>query len=172
MDHRRSQNRTRFGPSLVKSGKEAEIAALCPKWVCSGVLLAFIGMLSACSGPALTTRPYEGELPMVVDADWDDIVAAMSRSRLRTESIRVTHTTVGSGEAGSVARYEMISITDEDVWVELKTLEDWPSEEGPVPIEISIGSRVQENDEYNRVLVGEIAHHLRTLAGKDIAPVD
>jgi len=103
-------------------------------------------------------------------ADWDDIVAAMSRSRLRTESIRVTHTTTGSGEVGSVARYEMISIRDDDIWVELKTLQDWPSKDGPVPIEISIGSLVQENDAYNRIVVGEISRHLRALAGKDIAP--
>jgi hypothetical protein len=109
---------------------------------------------------------------MVVNADWNDIVAAMSRSRLRTESIRVTHTMVGKGEAGSVARYEIISIRDDDVWVELKALEDWPSEDGPVPIEISIGSRVQENESFNRILVGEITHHLQTLAGKDIAPSD
>ena len=109
---------------------------------------------------------------MVIRADWNDIVAAMSRSRLRTESIRVTHTMVGQGEAGSVARYEMISIRDDDVWVELSMLDDWHPESGPVPMQISIGSRVQENESYNRILVGEISRNLLLLAGKDIAPSD
>jgi len=170
MDRPSSQNRTRFDASLVESGKQAEITGLCPKQVCVWGMIAAVGWLAGCTGPAKPPRPYSGELPVVVLADWDDIIAAMSRSRLRTESIRTGYTLVGSGEAGSVARYEMVSIRDDDIWVELKTLQDWSLKDGPVPIEISIGSLVQENESYNRIVVGEISYHLMALAGKDIAP--
>ncbi|RNC80504.1 MAG: hypothetical protein ED559_01450 [Phycisphaera sp.] len=130
-------------------------------------ILASVG----CTGPVKQPRSFLGDFPAVVVADWNDIAAAFSRSRLRSEAIRVTHSKEGEGEAGSVARYEVISIYDDHVLIELTTLENWPAEDGgPVPIEISVTSLDVENDTFNRAMVGELVLHLDALAGRDIAP--
>ncbi|GAB5496557.1 MAG: hypothetical protein Phyf2KO_16370 [Phycisphaerales bacterium] len=137
------------------------------------LVVAFTALTSTigCTGPIKQPRPYQGEFPAVVVADWNDIAAAFSRSRLRSESIRVTHSQVGSGEAGSVARYEVISIYDDHVFIEMVTLENWIDDSGgPVPIEISITTPEIENETFNRAIVGELCHHLEALAGRDIAP--
>lgn len=168
MDTICTQNRTRFRLSLVQSAKRRRIFLDCPHLVV--VFTAFLASVG-CTGPVKQPRSYQGEFPAVVVADWNDIQAAFSRSRLRSESIRVTHTEVGSGEAGSIARYEIISIYDDHVLIELTTLENWPAEdEGPVPIEISVTSLEFENDTFNRAIVGELVHNLGALSGLDIAP--
>lgn len=168
MDTTHTQNRTRFPRSLVQSAKGSRFNRNYPIWV---VFFSALLTTSGCLGPVKQPRPFSGELPAIVVADWDDIPAAFSRSRLRTQSIRVTHTEVGTGEAGSVARYEVISIHDDRVIVELTTLEDWPDESGgPVPIEIRVTSPLLDSESYDRALVGELVHHLKALAGRATAP--
>lgn len=168
MDTIRTQNRTRFRLSLVQSAKRTRIFPDYPHLVV--IFAAFLACVG-CTGPVKQPRSYPGAFPAVVVADWDDIAAAFSRSRLRSEAIRVRHSNEGEGEAGSVARYEVISIYDDHVFIELTTLKDWPAAGGdPVPIEISVTSPELENDTFNRAIVGELMHHLEALAGKDIAP--
>lgn len=95
----------------------------------------------------------------------------MSRSTLRTETAVLSRTEVGSGEAGSRVRLELISIRDELLWVEFEAIASWPTPEGgPVPITINAGSVLPETEELQRAVVGELAHHLGALAGKDAVP--
>lgn len=95
----------------------------------------------------------------------------MSRSTLRTQTAVLSRTEVGSGEAGSRVRLELISVRDELLWVEFEAIESWPAREGgPVPITINAGSVLPETDELQRAVVGELAHHLGTLSGKGFAP--
>lgn len=132
--------------------------------------LLFTLAVPACAGLS-GARVHEGPFPAEVTADWDDLGAAMSRSTLRTQTAVLSRTEVGSGEAGSRVRLELISVRDEQLWVEFEALEGWPTPEGgPVPITITAGSLLPETDELQRAVVGELAHHLRALAGKGFAP--
>jgi len=132
--------------------------------------LLFSLAIPACAGLS-GARIHEGSFPAEVTADWDDLDAAMSRSTIRTQTAVLSRTEVGSGEAGSRVRLELISVRDEQLWVEFEAFESWPTPEGgPVPIAITAGSLLPETDELQRAVVGELAHHLRVLAGKPYAP--
>ena len=124
---------------------------------------------TSCAGRAKPPRPHTGALPVTIEADWNDINAALSRSRLRTESIRLSSSVNGSGEAGSVVRHEMISIRDNHIWIEFETLEDWVQDGPPVPMRISVGSFVHEDESYERAVVGEIVRNLERLSGVGVA---
>ncbi len=126
--------------------------------------------LTACTVPAKQPRPYEGEFPARVLADWNDIPAAMSRSRVRTESIAVNRLDTESPETGSIARYEVISIRDHDIILEFRTRADWRRAISPIPIEIEAFSRIHDDEAYRRAVVGEVKRNLEALAGVDVAP--
>ena len=104
-------------------------------------------------------------------ADWNDIDAAMSRTVKRTETAIVGRTEIGAGEKGSRIRLDMLSILDDQFWLEFEALESWPSpEDGPAPIAIDTGSLLDTSEPFRRAVVGEVIHHLEALAGKDTAP--
>lgn len=137
-----------------------------------GVVVAVsTSLLSAC-GSFPSARSYEGNLPAKVTADWDDIDAAMSRTVKRTETAVVGRTEVGQGEKGSRIRVELLSIRDDQIWLQFEALESWPTEAGPADISIDSGSLLPGSEPLQRAVVGEVMHHLETLAGKDVAPSD
>ena len=128
--------------------------------------------LVACAGLP-NARRFEGELPTTVVADWDDIDAAMSRTVKRTETAVVGRTEIGSGEKGSRIRLDMLSVLDDQFWLEFETLESWPSPEGqPIKISIDTGSLLDSSEPFQRAVVGEVRHHLEALAGKGSAPFE
>lgn len=135
------------------------------------LLASLIALAIGCAGIP-TARSYEGDWPARVTADWNDADAAMSRAIDRTETAILARTEVGSGEAGSRVRFELLSIRDQEVWLELEALERWPSETGPAEIAITAGSLYPGTETLQRALAGEVAHHLEALAGKGVAPLD
>lgn len=141
-----------------------------PVW---GVLLATLTLsLTACASLP-RARAYEGDLPATVVADWNDIDAAMSRTVKRTETAVVGRTEIGQGEKGSRIRLDMLSVLDDQFWLEFEALETWPGPEGgPAGISINTGSLLESASPFQRAVVGEVIHHLEALAGKDTAPAN
>lgn len=136
----------------------------------TALLLGLVSLLPACAGiPA--PRAYEGDLPATVVADWNDIDAAMSRTVKRTQTAIVGRTEIGQGEKGSRIRLDVLSIRDDQFWLEFEALESWPGpEDAPAEIMINTGAILPSAEPVQRAVVGEVVHHLNALAGKDIAP--
>lgn len=136
----------------------------------TALLLGLVSLLPACAGIP-TARAYQGDLPATVVADWNDIDAAMSRTVKRTQTAIVGRTEIGQGEKGSRIRLDVLSIRDDQFWLEFEAIESWPGPEGaPAEIMINTGSLLPSAEPVQRAVVGEVVHHLNALAGKDIAP--
>ncbi len=133
--------------------------------ICAG----FFTLLSGCASVP-SPRSYSGQMPASVVADWNDIDAALSRATKRTETAIVGRTEVGSGEKGSRIRVELLSIRDDQIWLEFEALQGWPSESGPAEISIQAGSLLPGAEPIERRVVGEVKIQLEALAGKGVAP--
>lgn len=133
---------------------------------------AAIFVLAGCAGVP-TARSYQGDWPAVVVADWDDIDAAMTRTLSRTETAILSRTEVGSpGKVGSRVRFDLLSVRDDELWVELEARESWPTEDGPAEIALTSGSLLPGSEPLQRAVVGELSHHLERLAGVGVAPLN
>ena len=138
----------------------------------AATLTALVFGIAGCAGVP-TARSYQGDWPALVVADWDDIDAAMSRSLSRTETSILSRTEVGSsGEIGSRVRFELLSVRDDELWIEIEARQKCPSEKGPAEMAITSGSLLPGSEPLQRAVVGEVSHHLERLAGVGVAPLD
>ncbi|HED54107.1 MAG TPA: hypothetical protein ENJ00_07890 [Phycisphaerales bacterium] len=135
-----------------------------------GVLLALVAQNQGCASLPTPSRPISGDLPIRVGADWDDLEAAVRRAARTTELAILHKESTGTGEADSTARYELISIAEQRMWISFRALESWTPDSGPIEIEIDAGTEPFLEDTQRRILIAEVAKHLKALAGRDWAP--
>ena len=129
-----------------------------------------LAQIVGCASMPTPARPISGPLPIRVRADWNDLEAAVRRAGIATETAMVRRDISGDGAAGSTARFELISISEQQLWITFRALEPWTPDSGPVPIEINAGTEPLPHEEPSRQLIAEVAKHLKALAGRDWAP--
>lgn len=132
-------------------------------------------LLSGCApDPGIPNRPpvhADGAPSLVVEGDWDDIGAAVSRASSLLAVAPTTIKTVGDGSIGSVKRFELLSIDGQPATVTVTAEAPWSTESGPMPMRVVSTFGMPNDRARAAALSAEVASGLATLAGRRTAPL-